>query len=70
MVRKLTSEQMWQEWKSFKKDLNDAIRLNDYMEVNSEYDIEEYFAQNDAENMLKLLDKIKDRITSIKVSLK
>ena len=70
MVKKLTSEQIWQEWKMFRKNLNDSIKLNDYMEVSSEYDLEEYFAKTDADNMIKVLDEMKDRISSIRISLK
>jgi hypothetical protein len=70
MAKKLTTEQIWQEWKTFRKNLNEAIRINDYMEVNSEYDLEDVFAKEDADKMLKTLDKLKETITNIKVSLK
>lgn len=70
MIKKLTSEQIWQEWKSFRKNLNDSIKLNDYMEVSSEYDLEEYFAKTDADKMIKILDEMKDRIASIRISIK
>lgn len=70
MIKKLTTEQIWQEWKSFRKNLNDSIKLNDYMEVSSEYDLEEYFAKTDADKMIKILDEMKDRIASIRISIK
>lgn len=70
MVKNLTAEQMWQEWKTFRKNLNDSIKLNDYMEVSSEYDLEEYFAKTDVDKMIKVLDEMKDRISSIRISLK
>ena len=54
----------------FRKNLNDSIKLNDYMEVSSEYDLEEYFAKTDADKMIKVLDEMKDRISSIRISLK
>ena len=70
MVKNLTAEQMWQEWKTFRKNLNDSIKLNDYMEVSSEYDLEQYFAKTDVDKMIKVLDEMKDRISSIRISLK
>ena len=70
MIKKLTTEQIWQEWKSFRKNLNDSIKLNDYMEVSSEYDLEEYFAKTDADKMIKILDEMKDRIASIRISMR
>ncbi len=70
MVKNLTTEQIWQEWKTFRKDLNESIRLDDFMTINEEYELEEYFAKSDADKMLKLLDTMKDRISSIRISMK
>lgn len=70
MIKNLTTEQIWQEWKAFRKDLNESIKTDDYLAVNEEYELEEYFAKSDTEKMLKLLDIMKDRIGSIRISMK
>lgn len=69
MIRNLTTEQIWQEWKELRKNLNESVKLNDYLEVNEEYELEDYFAKSDVNKMLILLDNMKDRVTSIRKSL-
>lgn len=67
---KMSSEKIYNEFKSFRKKLNDAIHIDDMIEVDYEYGLDTDFLKEDADEMIKLLNQIKISLGNIKESMK
>ena len=69
-MAKLNTQQIWKEWQKFRKDFSALIQRDNLMQINLEFDLDDYFCDKDMREMSQFCDKVKIQLTNIREGLK